>query len=40
MCLLTETKVGGVTGISAGAGTRAASVTYSFEKGGYKTATE
>ena len=34
--LLTETKVGGVTGISTGAGTLAVSVTYNFDKGCYK----
>lgn len=34
--LLTETKVGGVTGISTGAGTLAVSVIYNFDKGCYK----
>lgn len=33
---LTETKVGGVTGISTGAGTLAVSVTYEFYKGRYR----
>lgn len=38
--LLTETKVGGVTGISAGAGTLAVSVTYDFYKGYLQNAHE
>lgn len=40
LLLLTETKVGGVTGISAGAGTLAVSVTYDFYKGYLQNAHE